>query len=149
MFINIKLGQGPYSCKNGISSLKIRQDLDFNYTRKLSLSKYLNILVISKYRMKLSSHRLEVRAGRWAKSNRIHLDDRKCHTLEAELPWVLECPLYTNLRRQCIEKYFGKRPNMPTRTVPNRQCKTFKTIKYNCRKLGKNSSSMIKYCYKK
>ena len=44
------------------------------------------------------------------------LDNRKCricNALEDEFQFILECPLYEDLRKQLINKYFWSRPNMP------------------------------------
>ena len=63
----------------------------------------------------MSSHRLEVEAGRWARPNRIPIDKRKCLTcgkLEDEYHFVIECFLYLDLRKRYIPPYFWKRPNM-------------------------------------
>ena len=67
-------------------------------------------------RLRVSSHRLEVECGRWARPERTPFDDRKCklcHKLEDEYHIVLECPLYTDLRKQTISKFYWGRPNMP------------------------------------
>lgn len=82
---------------------------------------YLNVLNIGKYRkslsqLRLSSHRLEVEVGRWAKPHKVPYENRKCkvcNTLEDEFHFLLECPLYTDLRKLYINKYFWRRPNMP------------------------------------
>ena len=81
------------------------------YLDKVNVSKYINVL--SKLRM--SSHRSEVEAGRWVKPNRIPLNERKCifcDVLEDEFHFVLECSSYNELRKTYISKYFWKRPNM-------------------------------------
>ena len=82
---------------------------------------YLDNLTIMKFqqnltRLRVSSHRLEVECGRWARPERTPLDDRKCklcHKLEDEYHFILECPLYTDLRKQFISKFYWGRPNMP------------------------------------
>lgn len=87
---------------------------DFQYQN------YLDVLNITKYRenlsrLRLSSHRLEVEVGRWAKPNKIPYQNRKCkvcHVLEDEFHFLLECPLYTDLRKRYINKFFWARPNM-------------------------------------
>ena len=70
------------------------------------MSKYLNALHVSKLRM--SSHRLEVKAGRWVKPNRIPLIERKgvffCDVLEDEYHFVLECPAY---KKHIFQNIFG------------------------------------------
>lgn len=87
---------------------------DFKY------QKYLDVLNIMKYRkslirLRLSSHRLEVEVGRWAKPNKIPYQNRKCkicNVLEDEFHFLLECPLYADLRKRYINKFFWTRPNM-------------------------------------
>ncbi|MCG8046233.1 MAG: reverse transcriptase family protein, partial [Candidatus Thiodiazotropha endolucinida] len=82
---------------------------------------YLSELKINKYRkslsrLRLSSHRLEVEVGRWVKPNKVPYENRKCKVcgiLEDEFHFLLECPLYTDLRRLYINRYFWNRPNMP------------------------------------
>ena len=74
----------------------------FSFNRILinNVSKYLTAL--SKLRM--SSQRLEVEAGRWLKPNRIPLDEIKCFFLEDEFHFVLECSVYAELREKYISK---------------------------------------------
>ena len=82
--------------------------------------KYLDFLNIVKYRkclsrLRLSSHRLEVEVGRWVKPNKIPYENRKCricNVLEDEFHFLLECPLYDNLRKVYINKYYWRRPSM-------------------------------------
>ena len=53
----------------------------------------------------MSSHRLEIEAGRWARPNRISIDQRLCSTcekLEDDYHFVLECILYKDLRKRYI-----------------------------------------------
>ena len=81
---------------------------------------YLDMLNIAKYRknlsrLRLSSHRLEVEAGRWAKPNKIPYENRKCKNcdvLEDEFYFVMECSLYGDLRKKYIRRYYWQRPNM-------------------------------------
>ena len=52
-------------------------------------------------RLRLSSHRLEVETGRWARPNAISFEERHCtpcHLLEDEFHFVLECSRYNDLR---------------------------------------------------
>ena len=82
---------------------------------------YLSMVNIEKFRKSLSrfrtsSHRLKIETGRWHKPEAIPFNERKCITcnkLEDEFHALLECPLYNNMRKQLINKYFWKRPNMP------------------------------------
>lgn len=67
---------------------------------------YLDIINTYKYsqtfsKLRMSSHRLEIEAGRWVRPNRIPIDERKCsfcHILEDEFHFVLECSRYVDLR---------------------------------------------------
>ena len=76
--------------------------------------KYLDILPSEKYRkslclLRVSSHRLEVELGRWAKPNKIPLDNRKCRScdvLEDEFHFILQCSRYQDLREIYIKRYF-------------------------------------------
>ena len=87
---------------------------DFKY------QEYLDVLNIMKYRkslsrFRLSSHKLEVEIGRWAKPNKTPYQNRKCkvcNVLEDEFHVLLECPLYTDLRKRYINKFFWTRLNM-------------------------------------
>ncbi|MCG8074808.1 MAG: hypothetical protein JAY75_01015, partial [Candidatus Thiodiazotropha taylori] len=74
---------------------------------------YLKVLNIEKCRislskLRLSAHRLEVEMGRWVRPNKIPYNDRKCklcNRLEDEFHFLLECPLYSDLRKQYIKPY--------------------------------------------
>ena len=82
---------------------------------------YLDNLTVKKFqqnltRFRVSSHRLEIECGRWTRPEKTPLDNRKCricNALEDEFHFILECPLYEDLRKQLINKYFWSRPNMP------------------------------------
>ena len=66
-------------------------------------------------KLRVSSHRLEIEAGRWTKLRAIPRDDRKCHIceiLEDEFHFVIECPMYLELRKRYISKYYWRRPSM-------------------------------------
>lgn len=81
---------------------------------------YLDIVTIDKFRyalsrLRVSSHRLEVEVGRWAKQNRVPLEERLCTTcqkLEDEFHFVLECIRYNDLRNLYIPRFYRFRPNM-------------------------------------
>ena len=76
----------------------------FFYRRIASFefSDSLNMITIRKFRVvlakfRVSSHRLEVEMGRWARPERTAFEDRKykyCHKLEDEYHLLLECPLF-------------------------------------------------------
>lgn len=81
---------------------------------------YLNCVNISKYRhamtrLRVSSHRLEVEAGRWHKPVSTPFNERKCRVcdnIEDEYHFMVECQLYQELREKYINKYYWRRPNM-------------------------------------
>ena len=81
---------------------------------------YLEALNVKKCRvamskLRVSSHRLEIEVGRWARPNRTPVVERKCrycNKLEDEFHFLLECTLYVDLRKQYIKKYFWNRLNM-------------------------------------
>ena len=57
-----------------------------------------------------------VESGRWGKAHSYLIyNERKCahcSVLEDEFHFVLTCPLYLDLRKNCISKYYWSRPNM-------------------------------------
>jgi len=81
---------------------------------------YLNVVNISKLRialtrLRVSAHILEVEAGRWHKPEKIPFQNRKCkhcNVLEDEFHVLLECPIFINLRKNNIKKYYWKNTNM-------------------------------------
>lgn len=81
---------------------------------------YLDSISVKKFRiamtkLRVSSHRLEIEVGRWARPNRTPINERKCRNcnkLEDEFHFLLECPLYSDLRKMYIKRYFWNRPNM-------------------------------------
>ena len=63
----------------------------------------------------MSAHILVVEAGRCHKPNKIPYNEKKCqlcNTCEDEFHFLLECPLYYDLRKLLINKYSWKHPNM-------------------------------------
>lgn len=81
---------------------------------------YLDIVKITKFkkaltRLRVSSHYLEVEAGRWHRPQKISFDERKCrlcNTLEDEFHFLFECPLYQDIRQMHMKKHFWKRPDV-------------------------------------
>ena len=102
--------------------------------------KYLDFLNIVKYRkclsrLRLSSHRLEVEVGRWVKPNKIPYENRKCkicNVFKDKFHFLLECPLYDNLRKVYINKYYWRRPSMLkfVLLLSNEQGKTSKLFNF-------------------
>jgi hypothetical protein len=94
------------------NTYKLFSDLDFKM--------YLDTITIQKYRialtkLRVSSHRLEIEVGRWHKPQPIPVNERKCKLcakLEDEFHFILECPLYKQLRSTYIKPYFYNRPNV-------------------------------------
>ena len=81
---------------------------------------YLEFISVKKFRvalskLRVSSHRLECEAVRWAKPVRVAYDERKCRVcniLEDEFHFIFECPVYSDLRKLYIDKYYINRPSM-------------------------------------
>ena len=66
-------------------------------------------------RLRTSNHRLAVESGRWHKPHVLPLIERKCSSCEDlgdEYHFLLVCPMYTELRRHFLPKYYHQRPNM-------------------------------------
>ena len=109
--------------------------------------KYLELIKVEKYRrslckLRVSSHRLEVEMGRWAKPNKIPLDNRKCRAcgvLEDEFHFILECAIYDDLRKTYIKRYYWQSPNMP---------KFIELLTSQNRKIIKNLSYFIEKAFK-
>ena len=84
------------------------------------LQPYLNNLNVFKFcqaltKLRVSSHRLQIEAGRWIKPNRTPINERVCifcNVLEDEFHFVLECKQYIDLRTTYISKYYWDRPSM-------------------------------------
>ena len=81
---------------------------------------YLETVTIKKFRialskLRMSSHRLEVETGRWTRPNSTPISERLCklcNKLEDEFHFVLECPVYSDLRKSYVSRYYYNRPNM-------------------------------------
>ena len=66
-------------------------------------------------RFRVSAHRLETESGRWHKPQKNPYNDRKCqlcNVLEDEFHFLLECPLYSDLRKNYIKKRYWQNPNI-------------------------------------
>ena len=65
--------------------------------------------------MRVSSHRLQIEAGRWNKPDSIPVNERTCtlcNQIEDEYHFMLECMLYRTLRVKLIPRYYRVHPNM-------------------------------------
>ena len=81
------------------------------YLENINVCKYMK----SVCKLRMSSHRLAIESGRWARPVRIPIEERKCvycDLLEDEFHFVLECKCYTELRNKYIPRYFFRRPSM-------------------------------------
>ena len=59
---------------------------------------------------------MPVETGRWTKPVKTPLNERICFicgVLEDEFHFILECPLYSDLRQNYIQRYYWQRANMP------------------------------------
>ena len=80
---------------------------------------YLNSIKVLKFRtalarLRVSSHRLEIEASRWARP-RIPVGERKCsicNQIEDKYHFELECQLYKNLNRKYIDRFYWNRPSI-------------------------------------
>ena len=100
--------------------------LIFALAKSIVLCLYVNkiycivLYCITKFRtamtkLRVSYYRLEVETGRWSRPVSNPFDERKCHIcnkLEDEFHFRFECPLYTDLRRQYLSRYYIVRPSM-------------------------------------
>ena len=136
-FYDVWLGQGVGNYDEFMTALKQRLTDNFvqNWHSRLEDSSravfyrsiasfhfqpYLEHINVSKFsqalsKLRISSHRLEIEAGRWVRPHSIPVNDRKCavcQVLEDEYHFVLECRMYTELRRKYISKYYWHRPSM-------------------------------------
>ena len=62
-------------------------------------------------KLRTSSHRLEIEGGRWARPNRIPIDEKKCRAcnkLEDGFHFLLECSFYKDLKKQYIKSIVSK-----------------------------------------
>ena len=108
----------------------------YNTFRKFVFQPYLDIINIDKFlksfaKLRVSSHRLEVEAGRWSRPNITPFENRRCRIcdrLEDEYHFILECVIYNDLRRQYIDSYYRNRPNM-YKFVDLIKCENKRTIR--------------------
>ena len=95
--------------KTGIADWLSQDELFFyKLFSKFEHQLYLETINVTKLRitlskLRLSSHRLEIEVGRWARPNRTPLDQRKCRVcdkVEDEFHFLLECGLYSQIRKK-------------------------------------------------
>ena len=81
------------------------------YLEQINVFKYMQVL--SKLRM--SSHRLAIESGRWARHTSPPMNKRKCvhcNVLEDEFHFVIECQIFIELRTKFLSKYYRKMSSM-------------------------------------
>ena len=137
-FYDVWLGQGVGSYDGFMSILKQRltdncfTKLAFQIRRVITCSffyrsiascqfqPYLEHLTVNKFsqalsKIRVSPHRLEIEAGRWVRPHSTPINDRKClfcQVFEDEYHFIIECQMYTELRRRYIPIYYYRRPSM-------------------------------------
>ena len=101
---------------NGVKS-ESSLNLFLRYKNDIQFEKHLDILPIDKRaalsRLRLSSHKLLIETGRYANRS-LERNERKCtfcdmNDLEDEYHFVLVCPVYADLRKKYLKKYFYKK----------------------------------------
>ena len=88
---------------NTISIFRLQPYLD-----NVNIQKFSNALS----RLRLSSHRLQIEAGRWTGTP---LNERKCfycNNIEDEYHFIIECDFYRDLRKNLIDRKYWIRPSM-------------------------------------
>jgi hypothetical protein len=66
-------------------------------------------------RLRVSSHRLQIEAGRWSRPVPMPINERLCsvcNILEDEFHFVLECRIYNDIRSKYIPAKYWRRPSM-------------------------------------
>ena len=97
-----------------------RRALFFRNISDFSFKSYLDVVQVKKFRralsrLRMSAHRLEVEMGRWVRPVRVEHDERKCRVcgiLEDEYHFLIECPVYCNLRTLYVKRYYRVNPSM-------------------------------------
>ena len=81
------------------------------YLDKLSIRTFRIALT----RLRVSSHRLQLEAGRWSKPHSTPTNERLCmfcNKLEDEFHLLFECRLYNLLRQELIKPFYTRRCSM-------------------------------------
>ena len=83
-------------------------------------SEYLETVHVTEHRKALcrlivSSHQLRIETGRWERPS-VSREMRHCELcnngIEDEFHFLLECPVYSSIRKQLINRYYWNRPSM-------------------------------------
>ena len=83
----------------------------FSFETYLNLNKFLRNAIT---KIRLSSHLFLIERGRWG-ARRITHEERKCtlcNTVEDEFHCLIECPRFSNERRNLLSECLSKRPSM-------------------------------------
>ena len=104
---------------NGENNASSRNDF-YTAFSTFGFKDYLKHVTINKFRhnltrLRVSSHSLSIETGRWHKPNKTPRNERKCiicDDVEDEFHFLLFCPLYKDIRKKYIKKYFWSRPSM-------------------------------------
>ena len=108
----IQAWNNEISTSTRADSYRLFSDFGFkSYLETVNIQKFRQALT----RLRVSSHRLEIETGRWHKPHKIPRNERKCqfcNSLEDEFHFLLECSLYTNLRKRYIKPYYWRNPNI-------------------------------------
>ena len=88
------------------------------YKNHTNRENYINTLsgpsLLIMFKFRTANHKLPVEVGRWAN---VELSDRKCllcqnNQIGDEFHYLLECPFFLNERKQYIDPYYFRRPNI-------------------------------------
>ena len=99
---------------NGSSRARLYRHFDvFQY------KPYLDVVTVKSLRyaltrFRVSSHKLEIEAGRWTRPRVTPLENRlcsSCHVLEDEYHFLVVCSKYESLRQRYIPSYYWRYPN--------------------------------------
>ena len=81
------------------------------YLENINIMKFSHVFS----KLRVSSHRLAIETGRWVRPTPIPVGERKCftcQTLEDEYHFVLECPVYSQIRKQYIARHYWTQPSL-------------------------------------
>ena len=109
-------------CKLGTTYLIILQEHFYFYksAAQFQFQTYLEQINVFKYmqalsKLRMSSHRLAIESGRWARPISPPMNKLKCencNVLEDEFHFMIECKIFIELRTKYIPKYYWKRSSM-------------------------------------
>ena len=89
---------------NSTSDYRLYKEIKKNFNFENYLQMENKLFRTADTKVRLSSHLFNIERGRWAKP-KIEANDRKyniCNVLEDEYHCLIECPRFTNVRRNCL-----------------------------------------------